>query len=50
MYYEFLFENNLYKGMSFIDIITNKNNNLLPVLLDLTNPKFLDFIQQKKES
>lgn len=50
MYYEFLFENNLYKGMSFVDILTNKNNSLIPVLLDLTNQKFLDFMQQKKES
>lgn len=49
-YYEFLFENNLYKGMSFIDILTNKNNTLLPVLIDLNNPKFLEFLQQKKES
>lgn len=50
-YYEFLFENNLYRSMSFLDILDNKNNILLPVLKDMTNEKFLEFIrEQKKES
>ncbi len=50
-YYEFLFENNLYRSMGFLDILTNKNNILLPVLMDMTNEKFLEFIrEQKKES
>lgn len=49
-YYEFLFENNLYKGMSFEDVLNNDNNNLLPLLIDLNNEDFLNFIKQKKES
>lgn len=47
-YYEFLFENNLYKSMTFLDILTNKSNTLLPVLIDMTNKNFLEFIQNKR--
>ncbi len=48
-YYSFLFENNLYKGKSFLNVLTNKNNNLLPVLIDMNNQEFLKFIQQNKK-
>lgn len=51
-YYEFLFENNLYMGMTFLDILTNNENRLLPIFIDLNNDKFLNYIQeqQKKRS
>ena len=50
-YYEFLFENQLYRSKGFLDVLTNKNNMLLPILMDMTNSKFLEFIsEQKKES
>lgn len=49
-YYEFLFENRLYKGMAFEDILANDNNILLPILIDLTNEDFIRFVKQKKES
>lgn len=48
-YYSFLFDNRLYKSMSFIDILTNKNNELLPVMMDLNNPKFQEFVIEKKK-
>lgn len=48
-YYTFLFDNRLYKSMTFVDILTNKNNNLLPVLIDMTNNKFMEFIEQNKK-
>jgi hypothetical protein len=47
-YYQFLFENNLYKSMSFIDIIKNKSNTLLPILVDMSNKNFLNYINEKR--
>jgi hypothetical protein len=47
-YYEFLFENNLYRSMTFMDILTNTSNTLLPILIDMNNKDFLEFIQNKR--
>lgn len=48
-YYSFMFENNLYKGRSFINILTNSNNTLLPILLDMNDKRFMEFIEQQKK-
>lgn len=48
-YYSFMFENNLYKGRSFINILTNSNNTLLPILLDMNDKWFMEFIEQQKK-
>lgn len=48
-YYSFLFDNNLYKSMSFIDILTNTNNTLLPVMIDLNNKDFQEFVMKNKK-
>lgn len=47
-YYEFLFENRLYKGRGFENIIKNDNNTLLPLLMDLGNEEFLKFVKEKE--
>lgn len=48
-YYEFLFDNNLYMSRSFIDVLANSENKLLPVMFDLNNDKFLNFIQEEQK-
>lgn len=49
-YYEFMFENRLYKQQCFEDILMNSENNLFQLLKDLNNPKFQEFIKNKKQS
>lgn len=48
-YYTFLFDNLLYKNMSFMDVLTNTNNTLLPLLIDLNNKDFQKFIEENKK-
>lgn len=48
-YYTFLFDNLLYKNMSFMDVLTNTNNILLPLLIDLNNKDFQKFIEENKK-
>ena len=48
-YYSFLFDNKLYKSMGFLDILTNTNNTLLPVMIDLNNKDFQEFIMKNKK-
>jgi len=48
-YYSFLFDNKLYKSMSFLDVLTNENNTLLPVMIDLSNKEFQKFVEEKKK-
>jgi len=48
-YYTFLFDNRLYKNMPFENILTNSNNNLLPVLMDLGNEKFQKYLETIKK-
>lgn len=48
-YYSFLFDNRLYKSMTFLDVLTNSNNNLLPVMIDLNNKKFQEFVMKNIE-
>lgn len=48
-YYTFLFDNRLYKNMPFDNILTNDNNNLLPVMFDLGNEKFQKFLEDIKK-
>ena len=43
-YYTFMYDNNLYRGKSILDILNNQNNDIIPVLVDLNNKKFQEFI------
>lgn len=47
-YYSFMFDNNLYRSKDFLSVLTNENNTLLPVLLDINNSKFNDFLKENK--
>lgn len=46
-YYPNMFDYNLYNGRSILDIIKNKNNTLLPVIIDLNSEKFQKFLSSK---
>lgn len=48
-YYSFLFDNRLYKSMGFLDILTNTNNTLLPVMIDLNHKDFQEFVKKNKK-
>ena len=48
-YYSFLFDNRLYKSMGFLDILTNTNNTLLPVMIDLNHKDFQEFVRKNKK-
>lgn len=47
-YYSFMFDYGLYRSKDFLCVLTNKNNTLLPVLLDLNDKKFNDFLKENK--
>ena len=47
-YYSFMFDYNLYRSKDFLSVITNENNTLLPVLLDINDKKFNDFLKTIK--
>ena len=46
--YSFMFDYGLYRSKDFLSVLTNKNNTLLPVLLDLNDKKFNDFLKENK--
>lgn len=46
-YYEFLFDKTLYRGKTFINILTSTENVLLNILLDIHNPKFKKYVLEK---
>ena len=48
-YYSFLFDNRLYKSMTFLDVLTNSNNTLLPVMIDLNHKDFQEFVRKNKK-
>ena len=43
-----MFDNNLYRSKDFLSVLINQNNTLLPVLLDINNEKFNDFLKENK--
>lgn len=47
-YYSFMFDYPLYRSKDFLSVLTNKNNTLLPVLFDINNIKFNDFLKENK--
>lgn len=47
-YYSFMFDYPLYRSKDFLSVLTNKNNTLLPVLFDINNEKFNDFLKENK--
>lgn len=47
-YYEFLFEENIYKSKCFLDILVNPENDMIKIMMDMNNPMFQKYIEKKE--